>query len=229
MPRIWRGHRGNPFIDQYDPLLPHVVYGREFTTAVVAAESLFKEVGELFRYIEPEHVNYPVYSHKLRELLILLCTEIEANWKAVFDSNFPSKAVSRYSTKDYVLVKEPLKLDGYKACLKDYPYCDFSPFVNWTDNSPTSSLPWYDAYNAVKHDRQGKFNQATFENVLNACAALHILQEAQWGYKLFDLLNYGRYSIYRVEEYPKVPIQEVYFPIEGTESDFSIARPYENV
>jgi hypothetical protein len=229
MPRIWRGHRGNPFLDQYDVLSPQQVYGRSFMSSVVASESLFKEVSEVFRFVEPDQANYVVFSHKLRELLILLCTEIEANWKPIHDLNYPSRQVARHSTKDYFLLKSPLRLGDYKANLKDYPHCSFSPYVSWVDSAPTASLSWYDAYNAVKHDRESNFHRSTLENVLNACAALHILQVAQWGPNLFDLLESHRYSIFEVADYPDVPINEVYVPVTDTESDFLTPRPYETI
>lgn len=107
-PRIWRGYKGNPFIDQFDALKPDKVYGQKFMGAIVASESLFKEVSEVFRQIEPDQANYQVYGHRLRELLILLCTEVEANWKAVFELNFPSKIGRRLNTADYFLVNAPL-------------------------------------------------------------------------------------------------------------------------
>ncbi|NWD99670.1 MULTISPECIES: hypothetical protein [Pseudomonas] len=229
LPRIWRGHRGNPFLDQYDVLNPQLVYGRSFMGSVVASESLFKEVSEVFRFVEPDQPNYGVFSHKLRELLILLCTEIEANWKPIYDLNYPSKQVTRHTTKDYFLLKAPLRLGSYKARLKDYPHCSFSPYVSWDGTAPTSSLTWYDAYNAVKHDRESNFHRSTLEHVLNACAALHILQVTQWGPSLFDVMDSPRYSIFEVTEFPNVPISEVYVPLIGTESDFSTSRPYETI
>jgi hypothetical protein len=97
------------------------------------------------------------------------------------------------------------------------------------DSAPTASLSWYDAYNAVKHDRESNFHRSTLENVLNACAALHILQVAQWGPNLFDLLESHRYSIFEVADYPDVPINEVYVPVTDTESDFLTPRPYETI
>ncbi len=229
MPRIWRGYRGNPLLEQFDVLQPQKVYGRSFMSSVVAAESLFKSVNEVFRYVEPDQANYHVFSHKLRELLILLCTEIEANWRSVFELNFPTRKVGRLTTNNYVELIEPLKLRAYKAYLKDYPHCSFSPYAYWNEAKPTESLSWYNDYNAVKHDRESKFNHSTLEAVLDACAALHVLQVAQWGPNVFDVMSYDRYSIFNVDVYPDIPIGEVYTPADNTKSDFTTSRPLETI
>ena len=40
---------------------------------------------------------------------------------------------------------------------------ELAPFALWEEARPTGSLAWYDAYNAVKHDRERNFSRATLE------------------------------------------------------------------
>jgi len=42
-------------------------------------------------------------------------------------------------------------------------------------------LPWYEAYNASKHDRHDEFKKANLENLVQAVAGLLVLLSAQFG------------------------------------------------
>ena len=220
-PRVWRGYvGGRPFVDTLDLMDPFNVYGDEFTGAVVAAESLLMEIKELFRSVEPDEVNDKAYGHRMRELLILLCTEVEANLVSVLKANFPAKVAKvRDSGKylnisDYQKLKDVMYLDKYLVRLADYKGRQYSPFRNWTSRGKSSeTLPWYAAYNSVKHDRETNFRLACMENVLNAAAALHILQLAQWGSGLFGLLQGARKSVFVTVEQPEIQLGEIYVPV----------------
>jgi len=45
------------------------------------------------------------------------------------------------------------------------------PFSNWN----TGKLPWWSAYQEVKHNRGAAFCQATYRNAVRAMAALYVL------------------------------------------------------
>jgi hypothetical protein len=178
-PRIWRGYcpDNNPYVG-YNAVNPHREYGYKYIQSAVAASSLFDYLTEIFRHVEPANENLSAFGHKTRELLLLACMEIESGWRAVLEENTKQeKRQERYTTADYFRVKEPLNLGAWSVVMTDYPHLEtFMPFEEWTSVSPTQSLPWYNAYNAVKHHREGKFSQATLENLLSAMAALHIMQ-----------------------------------------------------
>jgi hypothetical protein len=56
------------------------------------------------------------------------------------------------STKDYVKLLAPMKLDEYVVNLNYYPWLEpISPFASWSQPGTTQSLVWYHAYNQVKH------------------------------------------------------------------------------
>ena len=51
------------------------------------------------------------------------------------------------------------------------------PFQAWGKGS---SLPWYVAFNAAKHDRQSQFRMANFEHLIDATCGLLVLLSAQF-------------------------------------------------
>lgn len=225
-PRVWRGYvGGTPFVDRLDLLDPFSVYGSEFTGAIVAAESLLMEVKELFRSVEPDEVNDRAYGHRMRELLILLCTEVEANWVSILKANFPVKVAEvkddgKYlNTSHYQKLKDVMFLDKYTIRLSDYKDRHFSPFLGWLGPKKASeSIPWYAAYNSVKHDRETNFPLACMANVLNAAAALHVLQLAQWGAGVFDPAHGARKSIFVTVDQPDIPLGEIFVPLSNATS-----------
>jgi hypothetical protein len=136
--------------------------------------------------------NLEAYGYDIRNLLILACTEVESHWRAVLKANGVSK--DRWSTRDYVGLKDAMKLNEFEVSFPDYPWIKpIAPFKSWDEGRPTLTLPWYDAYNAAKHDRESELKSATLRFVLNAVAACAIMTVAQFGEVFgFDLGTTGR-------------------------------------
>ncbi|MFJ3370578.1 hypothetical protein [Pseudomonas sp. NPDC086251] len=108
--------------------------------------------------------------------------------KALTENGFTKKVI--YTTTDYAHCLDLFRLNQWKVELIQYPAIKtFVPFKGWDKDNATKSLPWYSAYNAVKHNRGDNIAEANFEHVLDAVAALHILLEAQYGLAVFDKLN----------------------------------------
>lgn len=214
-PRMWRAsyYLGDP-VGSESPVDPLSTYGEIYTQSVVAAESLFDELNPLFRYVEPSPANSNSYGHRCRELAILACTEVEACFRGVLLANTaPSSHAERYSTKDYIRLKDPLKLNEWSVRLKDYPnFPDLEPFAAWNADKPTQSLPWYDAYNAVKHDREGEFARATLGISIQAIAALFIMQCAQWGPQVYSPFFGNRSSPFTLIKLPTWKAGTLYSP-----------------
>lgn len=122
---------------------------------------LIQKLQDVLMYIEPSENGLKAYSHKLRELLILACTDLECAFK---DYKFGKN--ERLS--DYKQILKLVDLSKYKIALASYSVkYESCPFKNWK----TSKLGWYDAYNKTKHNRNDAFNLATLENCLNAVCA----------------------------------------------------------
>lgn len=69
-------------------------------TNATGIEVLIDRMRQVFKVIEPDAANVQAYGHEIRNLLLLACMEVEAEWAAVLRAN--SYACSRMTTKDYV-------------------------------------------------------------------------------------------------------------------------------
>src|SRR5262249_50897957 len=75
----------------------------------------------------------------------------------------------------------PLRLQEFEVKLSFYPeIAPREPFRGWNPNAATQSLAWYDAYNAVKHDREREFHRATVESAIDAVTACAIMLAAEY-------------------------------------------------
>jgi hypothetical protein len=156
---------------------------------------LQEDIKNLFNFIEPADINLKAFSFRIYELLMRTCIEIEANFKAILKENIynptfrsGSKAgqirtEGCWNLNDYMKVNKTHHLDNY-AELPFWRGTNYrhTPFVNWATNG---SLPWYQAYNESKHDRNNKFELANFENLINAFCALFILLSSQFNCESF--------------------------------------------
>jgi hypothetical protein len=172
-------HENIDDIGSYTRLMPHNV--SELISSVNQLSVLSQSLTLLFQTVQPDKINYKVYGHNIRNLLILTCTEVEAQLKGIFKS-ISMNEKDRYTTNDYIKLCGILKLKEYSVNLGFFPLDeDINPFANWNDDSPTKSLEWYDNYNAVKHDRENEFDKATLWNVIQAISGLAILLISQFG------------------------------------------------
>lgn len=128
---------------------------------------LIEKLHEVLLYVEPDATGFKSYGHKIRELLILACTEVENSW--VYYMRLAGNTSSRLTTKDYVKLCNKLKLHEFKIVFNSHPLTiEFIPFAGWSNGNPTGSLDWYNAYNKTKHDKGNHFSEATLGRCLNA-------------------------------------------------------------
>jgi hypothetical protein len=223
-PRIWRGLFDPSRLHCYNAVDARSVYGSEYIRTNIAASSLFDQMQELFRCIEPASANMQTFGNKIRELLILTCTEVESCWRAVLEQNSVVPK-DRYTTSDYIVVKEPLRLSEWEIALRDYPDLGpFEPFKNWSAPDTTRTIPWYEAYNAVKHHREAEFSQASLGNLINAVAAVHILQAAQWGPEMYNQFFGANSSPFRTMQHPVYGLGDLYVPTIDGKRELSSLR-----
>jgi len=228
-PRIWRGRHNPSRPFEGLTLSPEPLYGGIFIRSVTSAVSLFDELIAAFRFVEPDSANMCAFGHRFRELIILACTEVEANLRGVYVENFcPGTPELTPTTRDYVRLKSPLALDLWSVGFKQYPeIASITPFEMWSEQAPTKSLPWYSAYNAVKHDREGHFSEATLAHALSAMAALHIILCAQWGPGVFSRLEQNYPSPFFVRRAPSWSSADYYVPpIESRQREAWRKIPY---
>jgi hypothetical protein len=166
-PRIFTGH--NPENSS-----------AEFFLGARQLEILFDGLIRIFRFIEPAGKNLDVFGHEIRNILILSCTELEAQFRGILKANNYSK--KQTATKDYVKLFSFMKLAEFKIDFPLYPSLTARmPFEHWNKDNPTKTLPWYDAYNATKHDREVNFRDASLTHAIDAISACIIIFAAQYG------------------------------------------------
>jgi hypothetical protein len=84
-----------------------------------------------------------------------------------------------FNRKDYVKLAAPMKLGEYAISPPYYPWLDpIRPFENW---HLSQNLDWYDAYNAIKHDREAYFSEAKLIHAFKAVVGCAVLLIAQFG------------------------------------------------
>jgi hypothetical protein len=142
--------------------------------------ALREQLKRICRVVHPSDKTFKTFGHDIRNLLILACTEVEAHFKGVLKAN----GCSADGTKDYVKLSPAMKLGEYAINFPFYPWLPpMRPFENWKlSATPTKDLKWYDAYNAVKHDRETQFELSTLENAFLAVSGVVVMMAAQFGW-----------------------------------------------
>lgn len=126
-------------------------------STVRATRMIYDRMNTLFAAVEPSPSQRGTFGFLQREIIVLACTEVESAWRSVLSAHTTpiDPGSKRWSTKDYVRLLKPMRLDEWTVSLSVHrDFGPLSPFKGWDDDKPTQSLPWYDAYNAVKHGRE---------------------------------------------------------------------------
>jgi hypothetical protein len=175
--------------------------------------ALARNLENICQVAHPKGANLQAFGHEIRNLLILACTEAEAHWRGVLEANSVSPNNGRsFTTKDYVKLAEAMKLREYGAMFPYYPWLPvIRPFERWgTTGHPTQELPWYESYNAVKHDREKEFEKATLLHAFHAVAACAVLIYAQYGMTQRIPFFVNRLHLVEISEVPKWSPADVY-------------------
>ncbi|GJL48112.1 TPA: hypothetical protein U2L65_000005 [Citrobacter farmeri] len=189
--------------------------GKQILDEIITFNNICNSLNELFNYIDPDIENLNCYGSKIREILILACTEVEYLLQNLLVENNYESINNRYSTKDYVKILDIVKLNEYSTLLSFYPDLEnWSPFKEWDPSKPTTSLAWYDSYNAVKHNRGANKHKATLKSAINAVSAIHILLESQYGKEIFNSPMQSSFSsIFKTVQYPTFTVNELQCPL----------------
>ena len=142
-----------------------------------------KDLSNLFEYNEPSDDNLNTYSHRTYELFLRICTEYEANSKAILTAN-GYNVLRRLNITDYAKINNSSKLSEYSVIFfnwRNNPK-EFYPFRDFTNGN---SLSWYSDYNQVKHDRHINFNLASFSNVMLSVSGLISILYSQFHMYIF--------------------------------------------
>lgn len=147
---------------------------------VRAYHSIQRDLASTFEYIDPHDKNLSTFSHRTYALLLRACTEFENNCQAILSANNYQKTknlnITDYQKLDAAgkFSDYELYFDGWNPTIKV-----LRPFENW---KTTHTLPWYSAYNDVKHNRSINFPNASLDNAMTAIAAVFALIVAQFDF-----------------------------------------------
>lgn len=215
--RLWRNGYQLSATHAENPAEPLDDMRRARRESAIAVRRLLDDLADIFEVIEPDPVNLGVYGPALRELLLLAATEFEAACKGALRAlGYPLP--DRSSTTQYVHLKTPMRLDEYRLRLSAYPelhgaFGEITPFADWDLARPTASLPWYDAYNLVKHDRDLHRTHASLENTVNAVAASYVMLLAQFGAPGAAVQHLASHrAAFNLTAQPRWGARDVYFP-----------------
>lgn len=125
-------------------------------------------------FIEPVDAHLHVYSHRLNELLLRASTEFESLCREVLETHGHARS-GNLNITDYVAIAPILELNRQRAIASFWrPVAvTLAPFEQWTPSNV--SLPWYQGYNAVKHNRNAEFSRASLSNVRDAICSVFII------------------------------------------------------
>ena len=189
--RTFRPNIGGNNLYMNDPR--YVEYPGQFIKAI---EILYKDFETLFDYIEPADENEKCYSFRIHELMLRTCTEIEANMKGIMLANgYSSRFFSMKN--DYFKIEKTHHLSSYEVHIPHWRGGNRirKPFMAWHRAAKYQSLPWYQAYNSVKHNRFEEFSEANFGNVIDALCGLIVMLASQFYSSEFAETNIeGGYS-----------------------------------
>lgn len=175
----------------YETYMDHPNFAQNPRDQIRAYSLILKDLQELFDYIEPAYQNFNCYSYRIHALLLRTCVEIEANLKVILQENIFSKQYN-WNIKDYEKIEVTHQVSQYKIYVPDLEKNSNGneirqPFKKWQNRSSQQrSLPWYQAYNNTKHNRHTKFEEATFEHLIDACCGLLVVLSAQFETKTFS-------------------------------------------
>lgn len=118
--------------------------------------------------------NEKTFSNEFAKLLLLSASEFEVIAKALCSE-------SGHAVSDKANITEISKtiLYLYPSIINskiNTPYQITTPLAEWSVTEPNSGLPWWKAYNKIKHDRTNNFESANLNNCLNALASLMVLE-----------------------------------------------------
>ena len=145
-------------------------------SAAAAVRLLVSDFERLCEFVHPCDANAGTFSHRTYELLLRACTEFESVAKSLAEADGLISANSQTKVGDWSGLVDVFQLETVSVSVLDWSPCarQVAALNGWADNP--HGLAWYRSYNAVKHNRETCFHEASFANVVAAiCGCLELL------------------------------------------------------
>lgn len=199
---------------------------QEYSNRLNQLELLLDDLFDVFNVVAPYKENLSCFGNKIRNIIILACTEIDSMMKGILEKSKVKPQFKFYTTNDYIKLNVPLQLNEYTLSLSRFEELgDFKPFFKWNSNNPTGSLSWYLDYNNVKHDRESNFSKANLTNAIDSIMALAALMVSQFGYRN-ELWHEKVGKIIKIKTEPQWNIRELYIPRREGEEFTPVDYPF---
>lgn len=129
-------------------------------------------VVNLSRYIDFRDSNLKTCSNEIISQLLNIGSEIDVLCKEICIL----KATDKKEMKTYSdwFIKNINNIDTLKISVRNTSL-GIQPFKQWKKEDP-EVLPWWKAYNDIKHNRVKNFEEGNLENLINALGALYFLE-----------------------------------------------------
>ncbi len=141
----------------------------------VSFRLIYRDMLDIFEYVEPTASHELVFSHRIRALLFRACAEFESLAREILVVRGSSKSRSQMKSVDYRTLAGPFRLSSFSGFVTLWRpvrrRCE--PFAAWSDS--TRSLPWYSDYHAAKHNRHEDFGRANLGAAVDAVSGLLVL------------------------------------------------------
>jgi hypothetical protein len=123
------------------------------------------------RYVEFAAANFQTYSIEFARLLLAAASEVDVVAKLLCEQLQPGSSPGKIDDYRVILMKHIPEIADLNVFVPRYGLT-LRPWENWASNK---SPDWWRSYNAVKHQRDVSFTEATVQNTLNALGALLIV------------------------------------------------------
>lgn len=128
-PRTWRPYIMSAAIGYMRDL----GYAKSPENYIRAFNLIEKDMSDLFYFIEPDEININTYSHRIHELFMRTCIEIEANLKAIMTENGAIEPDRGFNMSHYRKIEKTHKLSEYEVTI-----------VEWTGGHLRTRRPFND-------------------------------------------------------------------------------------
>ncbi|PQJ36776.1 hypothetical protein BSZ35_00025 [Salinibacter sp. 10B] len=132
-------------------------------------QALEEDLQECTRYVHFTRENFDTYSTEFARLLLSTASEFDTIAKCLCREIRPECNVgSRIGEYRDVITSEYPRFPELEIHLPRYDL-SFKPWLEWENNR---NPEWWEAYNAVKHERNQHFDEATLGSSLSALSGL---------------------------------------------------------
>ena len=180
------------------------------------AKSVWREIDVMSQDLEQcfnvnsiSERNFEAFGTQYGRIIYFSCIGIESLFRKILLDNGVTR--ERLTMNDFVALKDHSRLHEVGLTLVRYPWMsEMFPFAGWSSDRPSESLPWFGAYNALKHDKRQNEHRATMRNALFALAAFYATAYFALGKNLFPGFL-GTNYYFHFESRPRWDVRQLYF------------------